>query len=462
MSSTTHQLQVEKIMSIHGFNKELFAQKIGEVVFPSRPVRTIEHLFGREDYLLRIEKALLQPGRNVFIFGDRGVGKSSLGATAAYQYQSIDAIPIFVSGSPDDTFISIVANIANQAISKSRIDEKKTNKKFQFGWKGIGFEVGSEVSTRNLMDELVTIGDATDLLRQISKLHSSKPIVVLDEFDVIKDVNERNKFASLLKQLGDQSINLKFIITGIGKSLDELLGAHPSAYRQLENIELPRLSYEGRHEILKTATNSFCLDIDDNVNWRIALISDGYPYYVQLIAEHMLWEAFDDNDKVEKINFKHFQLGLKNAIKSISAELKRPYEKAVTQRDDLFAYVVWSTADGDNLEREARDMYQSFKAILEKKNEQNNLVELSKFGDYLRKLKTATYGEVLKSLENRKGWYFYKEKMLRGYVRMQAEANGIGLSGELKIPRQQMHVSVNAKTGYKHSEVPKGVHFKNK
>lgn len=184
-------------MSIHGFNKETFAQKLGEVVFPSRPVRTIKHLFGREDYLVRIERALLQPGRNVFIFGDRGVGKSSLGATAAYQYQSPDAIPIFVSGSPDDTFRSIVANIANQAISKSRIIDKKTNKKFQFSWKGIGFDVGSEVSTRNLMDELVTIGDATDLFCQISKLHSSKPIVVLDEFDVIHDVKERKKEINL-------------------------------------------------------------------------------------------------------------------------------------------------------------------------------------------------------------------------------------------------------------------------
>ena len=108
-------------MSIHGFDQESFVHKLVEVVFSSGPIRSIEHLFGREEYLTQIERALFLPGRNVFIYGDRGVGKSSLGATAAYQYQSTDAQPIFVSGSIDDTFKSIVANIANLGLNRSRL-----------------------------------------------------------------------------------------------------------------------------------------------------------------------------------------------------------------------------------------------------------------------------------------------------------------------------------------------------
>lgn len=447
-------------MSLHSFDKVNFAEKLAEVVFPSGPVKSIEHLFGREDFVLQIERALSIPGRSVFIFGDRGVGKSSLGATAAHQYQSADGEPIFVSGSPDDTFKSVIANIANIAIGRSRLEVKKSNKKLSFKWKNIGFERGVEVSTKNIIDELITISDAADLLRQISEIHSEKPIVVIDEFDTINDSEERNKFASLLKQLGDQSTNIKFIFTGIGKSLDDLLGAHPSAYRQLETIELPRLSWEGRREIVKQAANAFNLDVDDNVNWRIAMVSDGFPYYVQLITEKMLWEAFDDSEKVEKLTSKHYQLGLKIAISSISAELKRPYQKAVLEREAMFSWVVWATADDDNLQRDIVDMYSSYKRIFTKHNSKEEMLNQAQFGGYLRKLKDPAFGELLCSLEKRKGWYYFKEKMIRGYVRMQAEANGIELGGEIAAPTQRMHIPSNARTGFKGPSTPYGIRLK--
>lgn len=41
--------------------------------------------------------------------------------------------------------------------------------------------------------------------------------------------------------------------------------------------------------------------------------------------------------------------------------------------------------------------------------------------------------------EGRTGWYSYREKMPRGYVRMQARANGIELTGERPNPKQTMH-----------------------
>jgi hypothetical protein len=51
----------------------------------------------------------------------------------------------------------------------------------------------------------------------------------------------------------------------------------------------------------------------------------------------------------------------------------------------------------------------------------------------------------------------YREKMLRGYVRMQAEVNGVELSGEKQAPRQKMHVPSNVRTGFRGSSIPRGV-----
>ena len=78
-------------MAIHGYTKEEFGEKLATVVNAATPIRSIQHLKGREQQLQEIERALYAVGRHIFIYGDRGVGKSSLAATAAYQYQSTDA-----------------------------------------------------------------------------------------------------------------------------------------------------------------------------------------------------------------------------------------------------------------------------------------------------------------------------------------------------------------------------------
>lgn len=51
---------------------------------------------GRSHEIDIIERALYQLGRHIFLFGDRGVGKSSLAATAAYQYQSAEERPMIM------------------------------------------------------------------------------------------------------------------------------------------------------------------------------------------------------------------------------------------------------------------------------------------------------------------------------------------------------------------------------
>ena len=298
--------------------------------------------------------------------------------------------------------------------------------------------------------------DAVELLKQVSVFHSEKPIVVIDEFDAISNKEERNYFSGLLKQLGDQSVNIKFIFTGIGHTLDDLLGAHQSAYRQLEEIQLFRLGWDARREIVDAACASLGLSVDINVNYRIAIISDGFPYYVHLIAEKMLWEAFSDDAINTELGFDHFHLGLRAAISSVNAELKKPYQKAVIHRDKIYETIVWSTADGDNIDRATKDMYESYK-LISSKTESSQVLSSPKFSEYIRKLKLPAYGSILTSITGRTGWYTYNEKMLRGYIRMQAEANGIQLDGEREAPRQKMHLPGNQRTGYKGPSIPRGV-----
>jgi hypothetical protein len=98
-----------------------------------------------------------------------------------------------------------------------------------------------------------------------------------------------------------------------------------------------------------------------------------------------------------------------------------------------------------------------YKVVSRKNGLQGEPLSQAKFSEHVRKLKTKSFGEILLSVDKRPGWYTYKEKMLRGYVRMQAEANGVELSGEKEAPRQMMHVPGNVKTGQYGPRIPKGV-----
>lgn len=443
------------IESVH--DEEAFLDRLKDTVSPTFPIRTIELLEGRENELETVRRALLMPGRHAFIYGDRGVGKSSLAHTAAHLYQSSDGSPITVSGSSDGSFSSIIANVAYQALNRSRVAcISKETRSLSFSWHGLSLGGSKEISQVDIVQHLRTIGDAVGLLAEIGKLHSRAPIIVLDEFDTISDVEERSKFAALIKMIGDQGVKIRFIFTGVGTSLDELLGAHPSASRQLTTVELSRLGWEGRREIALKAAHAFGLDLDNNVAWRIAMVSDGFPYYVHLIMEKMLWEAFTANDLVDTLDQTHYLAGLTVAIGEISAELRRPYEKAVLYRDPEYEAVVWATADGDDLQRDANSMYASYETVCMKRREEA-VLSRQRFGERLRQLRGPSYGGILRSMEKRPGWFTYNEKMLRGYVRMQAEANGIELSGERVAPRQRMHVPTNARSGYRGSAIPRGV-----
>ncbi|MGZ3241651.1 MAG: ATP-binding protein [Burkholderiaceae bacterium] len=447
-------------MAIKSYTEEAFAQKLDLVLSASRPIQSEEHLFGRDQELDRIKKALYISGRHVFIYGDRGVGKSSLAATAANQYQSADSEYLDIGCGPDSTLFGIVANIAYQAMSASRLNKSKVTTTAGIEFKFLRFSQSSEITRYDLHAEIHSLMDAVEVLKEVAALHSQKPIVVLDEFDRISDQSQRELFADLLKQIGDKKVGLKFIFTGVAKTLSEILTAHHSAIRQLETVELSRLSWEGRWEIIDSAINAFGLTIDKEVRIRIAAVSDGFPFYVHLLMEKILWAIFENPELLTHIEADHYQIGLANAIASINAELKRPYELVMNRPSGELEEILWSTADSEFLDRYLADMYESYKYVI-KQRRGSETVEYQKYGNLIRSLKTIKFEEILIADPNRPGLYAYREKMFRGYVRMQAESHGVELAGEAveKATKQVMHVAASAGRGYRGSKPPPGVNM---
>lgn len=435
-----------------------FGIRLNQLVSPTRPIQSVEHLEGRAKELDRIHKALFAEGRHIFIYGDRGVGKSSLAAAAASQTQSSDASYIDVSCSPDATYKTVISNIAQQAIDASRLQKTKRTKNLGVELHFLKAGMSSETSMNDLHTEIRSLADAGEILREVAGIHSDRPVVVLDEFDRLSKDEDKVAFSDLLKYIGDKKVGITFFFTGVGKTLEKLLLGHASTIRQLETIELMKMSWDARWDIARKAANAFGVEMDDQVCVRIAAVSDGYPYYVHLITEKLMWRVYQAPSIVTRIEREHYICALQDAIESINAELRRPYDKAVSQESDDYEEVLWATADSDFLDRSADDAFTSYKYVMKHRDPfGDRTLDSAGFKLVMAKLKSKSCGQVLVSSRfNKRGWYSYREPLLRGYVRMQAEANGIELIGE--TPAQKEIRRVSGRTGYYGPAIPRGVH----
>jgi hypothetical protein len=213
------------------------------------------------------------------------------------------------------------------------------------------------------------------------------------------------------------------IFCGVGNSLEELLDAHHSCYRYLSTISLERLTYDPRLEIIDAAVSSVSLNLDDTTKYRIATISDGFPHYVHLLTEKLLWEAFDDPEEVTYIGPDHFVGAVKAAVLDIEPHLKAIYEKATLKYNNDYEEVLWAVADHHELKRRSVDVFDCYGRIM--KAHRGTPLTREKFNQRMNTLKKPTHGQILKA--NRQGWYEFREAIVRGYVRLRAEERGVSL-----------------------------------
>ena len=414
-------------MSIPGITKDNFLRVLHEALSPSGPIQSIEHLFGREAQMREIDKALFSPGRQVFVYGDRGVGKTSLAQTAAFAHQSAEAEPLILGCSRNTTFYDLIETIARKILGLAPATKRSSTRSAKL--RAIVLEVGAEEKREHTdLPKISTFSAAVELLAELASRYPSKTLVVVDEFDVLRET-EKELFADLIKQLGDQKLPVQFIICGIGESLDNLLGAHASCFRYVEGVPVPRLRFDARLEIIENSSAALAVTIPEPIRFRIASISDGFPHYVHLICEKLYWKLFEDDVPVNAATRDHYLAAIRDATKGIQQQLRRAYDKATMKDNDENQFVLWAAADHANLARHREDIFRSYVSIMEYLREKP--LDQTDFYRQLATLKAPSCGCILKSQSREsRNWYLFTESIIRGYVRLRAEENGIALATE--------------------------------
>ncbi len=457
-------------MAIKNLSEQEFVNTLQSKLSVRSPVKSIERLIGRTKEIDLINESLYDIGGHVFLYGDRGVGKSSLAATVATQYQSSDNEPIQIPCGRDTCFYSTIEEIAERVLRRSgakrdyTIDHTINLKIYKIQIKQKDVEVS--------IPKIDSMFSAVDVMEEIARIHSNSPVIIIDEFDQIDCSIERGRFAHFLKDLGDRGVNIKFIFTGIASSLYQLLGDHESSFRQLFTLKVERLYWSYREEICYNAIEAFDLIIDKEIVHSIAKISNGFPYFVHLITQNLLWSVFKDSEKISTINQKHFEDAINRSIIGISGRLERPYNLAVLHQTHDHLLVLWATADSESVIRYTDSIFKSYLRINEllfgfEPLEEYRPIGKKQFKKILVKFKQKEFGEILELKEGREEMYSYRENLLRGYIALKAQSSGIALQGDVadepKLPSARSGKVIRSNTGL-FSQTPRdparGVKFK--
>jgi hypothetical protein len=424
-------------------NEDEFRDVLRRLIVPGIPIENADSLQGRETKLREISRALNSKGMHAFIHGERGIGKTSLAISASKAFLKTDAYPPYIGCDEEASFGFLMKDIARSLLGTDMIRRHSDlQHSASLNLAFLKYEAKGGSGSWVIPDKVDTINEAADMIGEAAHLSQfSEPLIVVDEFDRIKDTQVKRRFSDLIKRVHDKAINIRFMFCGIGKSLDELTSGHLSSNRPLHPIELDQISHDARWRIVTTAADELGFNVNREHLIRVGHISDGFPYYIHLVAQNLFWWAFDHHPRDPDITSDDFHAAVMGAMEQAESPLKSAYKLAIQKTKNSLDYeeVLWSAAAGTHLQRQSREIYESSyipmmedrlrKEFFDPKIKEKRIpLTYEKYRDRLYKLTDQRHGCIL--WKSRNSWYEFPEKVNRGYVRLVAERNGVELGSD--------------------------------
>ncbi len=408
-----------------------FAGILKQYIRPAQPIDTPELLQGRDQILRELGRTLHSPGMHVFIYGERGVGKTSIALTVAKTFGRADAP--YVGCDENTTFAGLVADLCHELLDQRHLKSGKDVS----GSAGVNigiFKAEGKIGGQNVLhvpENITSVNQAASvIIESTEKRGVGEHAIVIDELDRIKTAGVKSQFAELIKLLHDKRPPLRFVMCGIGKTLDEIIGSHLSASRPITGFELPAISYDARWRIVTNAAGKLGMEVPQEFLVRISQISDGFPYYVHLMAENIFWQIFDHCEESNVASSGDFHNAINRAIERAEAPLREAYNFAIQKTKNSADYeeALWSVAHLTHFERQLKDIYdKSYLPVMEYRKPRKPLT-IDKFRTRLYSLCGPTHGGIV--VRKRNSWYAFNENVLRGYVRLVAERNKVPLGSD--------------------------------
>ena len=305
-----------------GSARELSAShRLGRAYPVSQPVSNLRLFAGRRELLTSVIRSIEERRMHVVLYGDRGIGKTSLlhivallakDARYLVRYSSCSA-----SSDLDSTFRAIAEDIPLLYHEK-------------------GDPTSAQVESGKTLADLLDASRLTPaaLSEALDGVSGTRLLIILDEFDRTENADFRREVAELIKNLSDRSSKVQILIGGVAENLSELIRQIPSIRRNLLGIPVGRMTDEELAEILTNGQAISGLPIDAAAKGRLIASANGSPYLANLIAHQASSRAIERGGKLVTA------ADLKDGLGMMAREqMLRLPEPAQRQVEELMAQV---------------------------------------------------------------------------------------------------------------------------
>lgn len=380
--------------------------RLSSAFSPSAPIDQQALFAGRIGQFTDVINAINQKGQHVVLFGERGVGKTSL-ARVLSAVNSPNLLVASVNCDPTMDFSQLWHRLMREITL--------TNQRPALGFTGAVTNTQSSLS-EHLPPE-VTPDDVRRVLRQLGKT-----LFVIDELDRLTDPNVTALLADTIKGLSDHAVNTTILLVGVADSVDALITEHQSVERALVQVRMPRMSPPELEEIVNKGLNSVGMSIEPSARKRIVQLSQGLPHYTHLLAQNAGQRAaLLGRTNIESTDVR---TAIDNALSKAQQTIISAYHQAtLSPRENMYAQVLLACAlaEVDSLGYfSAVDVRQQLAEVMGKR------YEIPAFSQHLNAFCESTRGPVLQRVGTTRRYRFrFVNPVMQPFVIMDGLKKGL-------------------------------------
>ncbi|MBN1910144.1 MAG: orc1/cdc6 family replication initiation protein [Pirellulales bacterium] len=308
--------------------------KLGVYFKPTSPINKESLFAGRLMQTRDVVDTINQQGQHAVLYGERGVGKTSLANMIfpKLRVAGADKIAPQVNCMTDDRYADIWKRVFEEI-------------QFIADRNDVVLGAGAEDMLREYTGPLASTISPDEVRKLLWDLGQNLLVVViLDEFDTLRDEPTRAMMSDTLKFLSDRAVPATIVLIGVADDVEDLISNHHSLERCLRQILMPRMSRQELEEIVQNGLSSVEMTIDPQAISEISQLSKGLPHYAHLLGLHAGRAALDNKSLC--VTQEHVQLAVKTAIQKTQASIQASYCKAITssRKEALFPQVLLACA----------------------------------------------------------------------------------------------------------------------
>ena len=246
---------------------------LGQFFSPRSPINSRELFAGREGQVSQLLDAIGQQGTHAVLFGERGVGKTSLATVIVEILQAVMGESSCPKANCDstDTFTTMWRKVFNRiAMVEERVSAGFASDVVR-SVRRLGDDIGGDISPEAVREALTAVGKKIPL------------VIFFDEYDRAPE-SVSTAMADTIKTLSDESVPATVVLVGVADNVEELVREHRSVERAVVQIRMPRMSDAEVEEIMRNALGKVGMRIEPAALGRIVAISRGLPHYTHLVG----------------------------------------------------------------------------------------------------------------------------------------------------------------------------------